>query len=273
MERTKKLEEYNQYLYQKELSKGPREIYVRQAKALLDFLGERDITKQEIMDYKHQRSQEKFSASTLNLYLVAANCYLKYAGHEECVISIKRIQRRKRLENVISVKEYKQMLAYAKESGREKYYYIMRTLALTGIRISELKFFTAEALKQEVITVNNKGKIREVYPSDELRKELLSYCKQAHIEAGVIFRGNKEQAISRVGVYKMLVHMADMLGIPKEKARPHSFRHLFAVTYMSCYANLPELSDLLGHSSLETTRIYTTATVQEIRKKLDEMGL
>lgn len=267
------IEGYKAYLFRKELSAGTEEIYVRQARVLLDFLDGRAITKEEMIAYKKYLSEKGLAVSTLNLYIVAANSYLKYAGYWECRVKAKRVQRRKSLENVISIEEYNRMLAYAKESGREKYYYIMKTMALTGIRVSELKFFTVEILNQEVITVNNKGKIREVYLPDKLLKELRSYCKKVHIEEGIIFKGNKTGQISRMGVYKMLTHMADMLGIPKEKAHPHSFRHLFAITYMNRYGNISELSDILGHASLETTRIYAATSIQEKRQKMETLGL
>lgn len=273
MKKTKDIKSYEEYLFQRELSGGTREIYIRQARELLIFLGEKEITKKTMIVYKEHLTKKNIAVSTMNLYIVAVNSYLKYAGFEECVIKTKKIQRRKSVENVISVEEYNRLLDYAKESGREKYYYIMKTLALTGIRIGELKFFTVEILDKEMFTVTNKGKIREVYISEELARELRGYCKRSHIESGVIFRGNTTGHISRTGVYKMLIGMAENIGIPKEKVHPQSFRHLFAITYMNRYGNLSELSDILGHSSLETTRIYTATTVQEKRQKLSGLGL
>lgn len=273
MKKTKDIKSYEEYLFQRELSGGTREIYVRQARELLAFLRGGAITKRAMITYKEYLSGKNIAVSTLNLYIVAVNSYLRYAGYEDCVIKTKKVQRRKSIENVISVEEYNRLLCYARESGREKYYYIMKTLALTGIRIGELKFFTVEVLDKEMFTVNNKGKIREIYLSEELMKELHSYCKRSHIESGVIFRGKGEDHISRTGVYKMLTGMADRIGIPREKVHPQSFRHLFAITYMNRYGNLSELSDILGHSSLETTRIYTTTTVREKRQRLNGLGL
>lgn len=273
MKYTDNIEGYRMYLFRKELSAGTEEIYMRQARMLLDFLDGRAITKEEMIAYKKYLSDKGLAVSTLNLYIVAANSYLRYAGYGECRVKTNKIQRRKSLENVISIEEYNRMLAYAKESGREKYYYIMKTMALTGIRVGELKFFTVEILNQEMITVNNKGKTREVYLPDKLLVELRNYCQKAHIESGAIFKGNSTNQISRIGVYKMLTHMADMLGIPKERVHPHSFRHLFAITYMNRYGNISELSDILGHSSLETTRIYAVTSIQEKRQKMEKLGL
>ena len=142
-------------------------------------------------------------------------------------------------------------------------------LVFTGIRISELAFLTVEVLSLGKFIVGNKGKTREVYLPAKLVVELKDYCKMEEIENGVIFKGNQQKAISRIAVYKMLVYMADMAGVEKKKAHPHSFRHLFAITYMKQYADLTKLADTLGHSSLETTRIYTTTTAEEKRSKLD----
>lgn len=269
MKRTKKLEKYADYLFQKELSEGTIAIYVRQASLLLEYMDGKPITKKEMIGYKkHLLSQNK-KMTTINLYIVAVNSYLKYAGYGNCTVKTERLQKSRCLENVINMEEYRNILSYAKESGRFKYYYIIRVLVFTGIRISELAFLTVEVLSLGKFIVGNKGKTREVYLPAKLVVELKDYCKMEEIENGVIFKGNQQKAISRIAVYKMLVYMADMAGVEKKKAHPHSFRHLFAITYMKQYADLTELADILGHSSLETTRIYTTTTAEEKRSKLD----
>lgn len=269
----KEAAQYEQYLSQNELAEGTIKIYIREMKNLLFYLDGNDITKDRTIAYKQQLIKRNLSVTTLNLYISAVNKYLVYAGRRECRVKAKKMQKRRSLKNVISPEEYRQLLAYALQSGRKKYYYILRALACTGIRISELSFFTVEVLEKGVIYVENKEKIREIYLSDTLITELKKYCKEGQIYTGIIFRGNRGNAISRTAVYKMLVHMGDMTGIPKDKVHPHSFRHLFALTYMDTYGNMAELSDILGHSSLETTRIYTTSTVQEKRKRLNKLSL
>lgn len=144
---------------------------------------------------------------------------------------------------------------------------------MTGIRIGELKFFTVEILEKQAIQVTGKKKTREVYLPDKLIRELKAYCSHAGIESGVIFRGRKGKPLNRVTVYNMFARLADMTGVPKEKVHPHNFRHLFALTYMENYANLFELADLLGHSSLETTRIYARSTMEKKRQRMDKLGL
>jgi len=272
MNETKEVKEYADYLLQKELSKGTIEIYTRQAALLLAYLQERPITKKEMIAYKEYLSGQNRKISTTNLYIVAVNSYLKYAGYEACMLRTHRLQKNRCPENVLSMEEYRRILLYAKESGRLKYYYLIRVLVYTGMRVSELSFLTVEVLSAGRFTVGNKGKSREVFLSVKLTSELLHYCNEQEISSGVIFKGRGGKPISRIAVYKMLIHLADMAGVEKSKAHPHSFRHLFAITYMKQYANLTELADLLGHSSLETTRIYTATTAEEKRNKLDGLG-
>jgi len=270
---TKEIIKYAEYLSETELSEGTKEIYIRQAKVFMDFLEGKAVTKKEVISYKKYLIAKGYAYATINLYIVAANNYLKYTGHKNLAIKTERLHKRHYPENIIDKEDYMKMLDYAKESGRLKYYYIMRTLALTGIRISELADCTVESLTRGKFVTSNKGRVREVYLPDKLVRELNEYCAIQGISSGVIFRGNSEKAIERTSVYRMLVHIADMAGVPKEKAHPHSFRHLFAVTYMEQYSNLFELADILGHSSLETTRIYTATTDEMKRKKMDRLRL
>ncbi len=272
MKDTKDMREYAEYLFEKELSEGTISIYVRQAHLLLAYLDGRSITRKEMIQYKRHLGEKDRKVSTTNLYIVAVNSYLKYAGFAHCTIKTERLQKSRCLENVISMEEYRKMLSYAKESGRSKYYYILRVLVFTGIRISELSSLTVEVLSLGKFTVGNKGKTRVVYLAPKLIDELMEYCKMEKIQQGVIFTGKDRQPISRVAVYKMFIFLADMTGIEKKKAHPHSFRHLFAVTYMKQYADLTGLADILGHSSLETTRIYTATTAEEKRSRLNELA-
>lgn len=272
-QKTKDIEGYREYLSETELSEHTKEVYLRQAKVFIEFLEERTITKKETMLYKKFLLIQRRKITSTNLYIVALNSFLKYEGLENCRLKTERLQKRQCPENIINKEEYRKMLSYAKESGRSKYYCIMRTLALTGIRISELSDCTVEALVRGKFVTSNKGKTREIYLPDKLIRDLREYCTGNGIVSGCIFRGNTKKAISRTAVYKMLIHLADMAGVPREKAHPHSFRHLFAITYMEQYSNLFELADILGHSSLETTRVYTTTTGEEKRERMNLLNL
>lgn len=273
MKTNKALKQYEQYLTEQELAEGTKEIYLREAKRLLEHLSDAQPSKGCLLTYKKQLEAKSYEISTQNLYIIAINRYLKYIGRADCTLKANRVQKGRSVAQVLTMEEYHKLLACAMERGSEKYYMIMKTLAATGIRIGELKYFTVEALDGQVIQVTNKKKTREVCLPNGLTVELRRYCCREKIERGVIFRGKSEKAIDRTTVYKMLVRIADMAGVPRAKVHPHSFRHLFARTYMGKYSNLFELADLLGHSSLETTRIYARGTVMERRQRLDALGL
>lgn len=239
MDKIGNLKKYERNLAKRELSEGTKELYLRQARDLLVFLEGKSVTKKRMIAYKDYLYSKGLKVTTMNTYIIAVNSYLRFAGCEDSRLKTKRIQKRRSLDHVLSIEEYQMLLSYAKESGRSKYYYIMKTLAQTGIRVSELKFFTVEALEVRAIIINNKGKVREIYLPDNLVLELKTYCDAEGRKSGVIFKGNTQNPISRVAIYKMLVHLAD----------------------------------ILGHSSLEITRIYTATTAEEKRKKMDGLGL
>ncbi len=268
-----KLRVYAEYLMECELAARTRELYLQEAEKLERYMGKDKVTKKKLLGYKKRLEASGYAPTTLNQRIVAVNRYLHYSGYGDCVLKTNRLQSRQSLNGILTKREYQMLLDYARESGREKYYVLVRTLAMTGIRIGELKFFTVEALEKQFIQVTGKKKTREIYLPDRLIEELKVYCSYAGIKNGVIFQGRAGEPIHRTTVYKMLVRLADMTGVPKEKVHPHSFRHLFALTYMENYSNLFELADLLGHSSLETTRIYARSTMEKKRQRIDRLGL
>lgn len=270
---TKELQRYGTYLEERELARRTREIYLAQAKKFMAYLQGRAVTKEETIAYKKRLMGQGKKMSTVNLELTALNRYLKYAGHADCAVKVQKLQRKMVLDDMMTASDYRKLLALARESGREKYYCIMRTLALTGIRVSELSGCTVEAVQRGKYLVQNKGKCREVYLPEKLAADLKAYCGEREITEGVIFLGTGGKPISRHAVHHMLARLAEDLGMPQGRVHPHSFRHLFAISYMQQHSNLFELADLLGHSSLETTRIYTAVTGEERRRKINELEL
>lgn len=273
MNRIEEMKRYEEYLRMEELAEGTIHVYLREAEYLAEYLSGKNVTKSLLVEYKKILLKAGKRPATTNLHIVAANRYLRYLGHTDCMLKTLRMQTKHSLESVLTIEEYNSLLNFAKKSGKEKHYLILRTLAMTGIRVSELRFFTVEILEKKVIMVTGKQKTREICIPEKLILELRDYCEKRDLKEGCIFIGKAGKPISRIAVYKMLVKMADELGIEKGKVHPHSFRHLFAVTYMEHYGNLFELADLLGHSSLETTRIYARSTAEKKRQKINELGL
>lgn len=205
---------------------------------------------------------------------MACRKYLAYCGCEKNSLPRPvRIQAGQSVENILTLQEYENMLRCAVKNGRKKDYLIMRTLACTGIRVSELSYITVESLSGGKTQVYNKRKYREIFFPDKLVAELLGYCRKNHLACGPVFLGSRGTSMDRRSVWEMLQKMALRCGIDKDKAHPHGFRHLFAKIYMGQYANLPELADILGHSSMDTTRRYTMSSTEEKRRKMENLPL
>ena len=253
------------------LSLSTRQTYLRSAERFIAYANGKTITRRLVQEYNHALDEKGFKAATINLNMIAVNKFLRFCDMEQCTVKVVRLQQRQSLNYVLEPEDYHKLLDYALESGREKYYMIMRTLAKTGIRISELRYITVEALDAGVTQVHNKGRYRDVYLPDGLIAELRRFCEKEQITRGSIFKGNKGTPLSRKAVWKMLKKIADMTGIDKRKVHPHAFRHFFCISYMNKYGNIFELADFPGHVNVETTRIYSKSTTEQKRKRLDAL--
>lgn len=252
----------------------------------VDSLKYDEVSKFDIINFK-SLLVEKYSPKTVNNYIIIINKFIKYIEFVDKddfefyklrnyrgVNTLKNIklQKKSSLENVLEPEDLKRMLRVAKKYDYEMYL-VMRIFAFTGIRAEELKFFTVEAIKSNYIQVTNKGKIRDIILVNALKNELQKYCESNHIESGFVFRGKKEGTmLHKTTVYKRLKKVAGRCrGIDLEKVHPHSFRHLFAVKFIQDGGDISELADILGHGSIETTRIYTRTTNKMKKKRLEKM--
>lgn len=255
-----------------ELSSSTIAKYVVDINQWLSIAPEK-ISKASILDYKENLCRN-YKVTSVNSKIISINRYLKWLGIKELTVKTKRIQNASGLENMITKECYLKMLRYADAYNRRKQYCIMKTIAQTGIRIGELKYVTVEAVKEGSTVVWNKGKYRTVYFTDNLRHELLWYCGEIDCVTGVIFSGRENgKAITSGAVWKSLKYIARQVEVPEAMVYPHSFRHLFAKEYMRKIGDISELADLLGHSRLETTWIYTKTTSDEKRRKLELLDL
>lgn len=267
-----KLTEYERYLGKRDVSENTRCVYLYAVKRFLVFQRGGAITRQAVQSYA-KSTKMVYRASTCNLYLIALNQYLTWLGYGEYCVKVKKIQRKKRTENVLSKEEYQKLLDYLAAKKDRKYYLLLRTLAGTGIRISELKYITKEAVTFGMAEVYNKGKTREIYIGCSLQAELLAYCESCGICGGAVFRGRGEKAITRSAVNQKMLKIAERADVEGQKVHPHAFRHLFAKEYMKKYQNIAELSCILGHESVETTMIYLANSGQEYIERLDGLKL
>lgn len=225
-----------------------------------------DITKDDVLNFKKQLIDVDYKPSTINSYIVSTNKFLNYAGLSDLKVKKLKQQQKSSLTNVVSMSDYKRLLRFAKRLGYEDIYMIMKVIATTGIRISELRYFTVESIKNFYIHVRNKGKDRDIIMTQELARELRKYCRDNHIKYGPIFTTDYKK------VWRKLKKIAGKARVNKDKVHAHSFRHLFAKEFMAEYNNALELADILGHSSLETTRLYARTTNEEKRKRIEQIG-
>lgn len=266
------LDAYEKEMCLQELSMRTMQKYISDIHQWLNAT-EDFIVKEDVIGYKNAL-YEKYAVSSANSKIISVNRYLKWLGYPDLVVKTKRMQQKSGLENMITRECYLKMLYYAKAHNKDKMYLIMKTIAQTGIRIGELKFVTVEAVKEGTTIVWNKGKYRTVYFTDNLCHELLRYCREIDCRTGVIFSGReKGSAITPGAVWKSLKYIARQVDVPEAMVYPHSFRHLFAKEYMRKVGDISELADLLGHSRLETTWIYTKTTSDEKRRKLELLDL
>lgn len=268
-----KLPLFQKQMKEKEYSEITLKKYVKDIQKMLNYIGKNKIEKETLQNYKSYLI-EHYKPNTINSYIISINVFMKWADRKDLILKTIRIQKKTSLENVLSRQEYEKMIDVAKKQKSWRNYMIMKVMAMTGMRVGELKYLTTDALKNGKITVMKKGKYREVYMPKSLMQLLQEYCKKEKIFSGYLFYGrSKKHPLDTTGIWKMLKKIAKTAGVNPEKVYPHSFRHLFAKTYMKEMGNILDLADILGHSNVETTRMYTLTTMEEKRDALDRLEL
>lgn len=269
------IKKYENYLSGEERSNATIEKYMRDIRSFYEYLPENKIiTKETVIAYK--RSLENiYKPSSINSMLTAINGLLTFMGLMECKVKLHKIQKKIFHDdtNILTKEEYQRLLDAAADSGNEQLFMLMQTICATGIRVSEHMYVTVEALKKGCATVNNKGKIREIIFPKKLRRALLQYCKERHIKSGSVFISKHGNPLDRSNIWSMMKCLCKKAGVDKEKVFPHNLRHLFAYTFYVIEKDLVRLADILGHSSIETTRIYTKTCLETCQNILDRMGL
>jgi integrase/recombinase XerD len=249
-----------------EKSKKTLSKYDRDVQKFIDFIpDDLEITKEHILEFKDHLCAGRYQTSSINNYLTILNTFLKWCGQSDLRVRQIKTQQQSSLSNVVSEADAKRLLRFAKKRGRDDLYLIMKIILTTGIRINELEWFTVANLKHYHFSVNNKGKERDIILTQELTRELRKYCRDHRIQEGPIF------TISYSTIWRQMKTIAGAARVKLDKVHPHSFRHLFAKAFMAQYNNVLDLADILGHSSLETTRIYTRSSIEEKRDKLEKL--
>lgn len=276
------LEEFRHYLLMDEKAKTTIQKYVRDVERFWDYLREEqgneeplEFTRETVLNFKAKLCESSIAPATVNTIIAALNKFMKWKGYYACVVKPLRLQKvmfRKNSEE-LTREEYMRLLETAKAMGDVKTFLIMETLGSTGIRIGELKYITVEAVRAGVATISLKGKVRSILLPKGLCRQLHSYAKRNHIKTGAVFLGFHGNPMDRSSVLRHMKAIAKEAGVPPGKVYPHNLRHLFACRFYEQTKDISRLADILGHSSVETTRIYTSISLSEQKKELNDLHL
>lgn len=270
------LENYLLDLHRKEKAKLTIEKYRHDIMKMLvycGFKGKTEISKEQLLFYKEYLMEFRAPA-TINAAIAAINGFLKYLGRSDLCLSPLKVQRAMYREQSkeLSREEYLRLLKAAEKSD-EQLAYIVQTICSTGIRVSELRFITIHAVRTGKAVIQNKGKFRTVFLPTKLCRLLKVYCKKHRIRDGVVFLDQKGKPINRFAVWRRMKKLCALAGVDHCKVFPHNLRHLFAVCFYQMQHDIEHLATILGHSSINTTRIYMCTSGQEHQKQLDMLRL
>lgn len=270
------LEEYKQYLYEQEKSKATIQKYMCDLNKLVEFVDNKNMSKVLVIQYKeYLKVNEEYKTSSVNSFLVAANRFFEFMGWYELRVKTFKLQKEVFMpkSNELSKKEYKRLVEAAINNGKVRIGMIVQTICATGIRVSELSAITVSSVKKGMATIYNKGKERVILIPRDLQVKLLSYIRKQKIQHGIVFKTSKGKAVDRTWIWREMKKLCEISGVPKEKVFPHNLRHLFARTFYSIYKDISKLADILGHSSVEITRIYLRESYVEHQKKIEKLNL
>ena len=266
---------FRNYLLEEERSAATIEKYGRDVLAFLSWLSDREeISKEVVVGYK-QAIIGKYKTTSANSMLVSVNRFLDFIGKKDCQVKLFKIQRNpfRKKDKELTKEEYNRLILAAKAKSSSRLFLMIQAICSTGIRVSEHRFITREALERGRITIYNKGKERVVFLPKKLKKCLLQYCRQNGLYSGPVFVTKNGTPVNRCNVWAEMKALCKEAGVSPEKVFPHNLRHLFAVTYYRMQKDIVHLADILGHSNIEYTRIYTFTSEEEHARVLSRMCL
>ena len=249
------------------------EKYLRDVCAFFRFAGAKPVTKELVMDYKKALVGAGYAACSVNSMLASVNSLLSFLGWGDCRVKNLRVQRQTYCaeEKELSKAEYLRLL---EASGKNtQLSIVLQTICGTGIRVSELRYFTVEAVQHGRITVSCKSKTRTILVPGKLKNLLLNYARQHRITAGPILLGRNGKPLDRSSIWRQMKQLCKSADVAPSKVFPHNLRKLFARTFYGIEKDIAKLADILGHSSINTTRIYIMTTGAEHRRKIERLGL
>lgn len=270
-----KVAQFAQMLLKEERSPGTIENYLRHIRAFAQWLNGQEVTLEAVTAWKGNLLDKEYSPGSINAMLLALNRFFKFMGWNDCKVKSLRIQRQMFRETTkeLTRKEYVQLLSAAQAQGKNRLVLLMEAICCTGIRVSEVQYLTVESVREGKAVISLKGKIRTILIPSKLRKKLLQFAQKQKTISGAIFRTRNGTPISRKQIWAEMKALCKKAGVAASRVFPHNLRHLFARTFYSSCKNVVMLADVLGHSSVETTRIYLISTGIEHEQQLEHLGL
>ncbi len=249
--------------------------YLRDVQAFAAYLGGAAVTKEAVIAYKNKLLSENYAVRSINSMLASLNSLFSFLGWTDCRVKSIKLQRQIYCpeEKELTKAEYMRLVNAAKQKGNERLNLVLQTICGTGIRVSELQYITVEAVKCGEAIVSLKGKTRSVFIVKELQKKLLRYTAEQGISSGTIFITRTGRPMSRTNIWREMKGLCEQAGVNPQKVFPHNLRHLFARTFYGIEKDIAKLADILGHSSINTTRIYIISTGNEHRRRMEHMRL
>ena len=264
---------FRTHLMQEEKSTATIEKYLRDANGFMQYAANRLITKEITVAYKKTLQEEGYAVRSINSMIASINSLMDYLGWVDCKIKTLRCQRQTYCpeEKELTKAEYLRLLDTSK--GKQQLNLIIQTICSTGIRVSELKYFTVEGIRRGEIVVQCKSKTRTILVPGKLKKLLLNYAAKCGIVSGLVFVTKNGKAVDRSNIWAQMKRLCVAAGVNPSKVFPHNLRKLFARTFYGIERDIAKLADILGHSSINTTRIYIMSTGMEHRRKIERLGL
>lgn len=267
------IENYARHLVNEEKSGLTIQKYLRDIQTFLKFAEKQPITKELTIAYKQDLIARNYAVSSVNSMLAALNGFLDFLGWHDCKIKVVRTQRKIYCaeDKELTKTEYLRLLAASKNQPQLNL--IIQTICATGIRISELQFSTLEAIKRGEVRVRCKNKTRIIFVPGSLRTRLMNFAKQHNVTTGAVFVTRSGKPLDRSNIWTQMKNLCQKAQVNPKKVFPHNLRKLFARTFYSMEKDIAKLADILGHGSIETTRIYIMSTGAEHRRQIERMGL
>lgn len=267
------IQDFSESLILEEKSKATREKYLRDVNTFARFVDGRSVCKEETLAWKQDLTKRGYAVRSINSMIASVNSFFRFLAWDNCKVKNLRLQSPTYCaeQKELTKREYLRLLEVSRKN--RQFYLVLQTICATGIRVSELGYFTVEAVKTGEITVTCKSKTRTILVPQKLRKALLEFAKEQHIRSGSIFLGKNQKVLNRSSVWRKMKQLCKAAGVSESKVYPHNLRKLFARTFYNAEKDIAKLADILGHSSINTTRIYIITTGTEHRRRIEQLGL